>query len=55
MKTARIETADSRWRGIYRIGGVAALISVLRVLLDIAVPASLPGADGESKMMRKAK
>jgi hypothetical protein len=39
------ESADRRWKGIYRAGGVAALITVLVALLDIIL--SFLPADGD--------
>lgn len=41
------EAADSSWKGLYRLGGGAALISVLLVLLDIFAGILLPGGEVE--------
>ncbi len=39
------ENTDSRWKGVYKVGGAAALIMVLLVLLDIIVSILLPGGN----------
>jgi O-antigen/teichoic acid export membrane protein len=36
------QSTDPRWKGVYRLGGVAALITVLVALLDILL-SFLPG------------
>lgn len=42
MSCAYAESADLRWRGVYKLGGAAALITVLVALLDIVL-SLLPG------------
>lgn len=42
MDASHAEPAEGAWRALYRVGGAAALISVLVVLLDIALT-FLPG------------
>jgi hypothetical protein len=41
------QTTDSSWKSLYIMGGAAALISVLLVLLDIFVSILLPGGEVE--------
>lgn len=47
MKTYHTEITDSGWKSLYIMGGVAALISVLLVLLDISVSILLPRGEVE--------
>jgi hypothetical protein len=42
MVEPNVESADPPWKDVYRLGGVAALITVLVALLDI-IPSSVPG------------
>jgi hypothetical protein len=44
MDKSTVETADSNWQGLYKIGGTAALIAVLVGLIEIAIT-FLPGGN----------
>lgn len=41
-KVADVDTADSNWISLYKIGGVAALIALLGYLLDVIISISRP-------------
>jgi len=44
MDKSTVETADSNWQGLYKIGGTAALIAVLVGLIEITIT-FLPGGN----------
>ncbi len=50
MDQARIETGDSSWRSLYKVGATAALISVLIGLLDIFISFLPSGLDASGTL-----